>query len=74
MHYVKDGQMPFHYTATIKMMIEIAQGMEDLHRCGLIHEDFKASNIFVTPLMLDSFAYGLEKVLVLIYFYQDWGL
>ncbi|CAM6050831.1 unnamed protein product [Sphagnum compactum] len=73
MHYVKDGQMPFHYTATIKMMMEIAQGMEDLHRCGLIHEDLQASNIFVTPLMLDSFANGLEQVLVLIYFYIKIG-
>jgi serine/threonine protein kinase len=73
MHYVKDGQMPFHYTATIKMMMEIAQGMEDLHRCGPIYEDLKASNIFVTPLMLDSFANGLEQVLVLIYFYIKIG-
>ncbi len=73
MHYVKDGQMPFHYTATIKMMMEIAQGMEDLHRCGLIHEELKASNIFVAPLMLDSFPNGLEQVLVLIYFYINIG-
>jgi serine/threonine protein kinase len=73
MHYVKDGQMPFHYTATIKMMMEIAQGMEDLHRCGLIHKDLKASNIFVTPLMLGSFANGLEQALVLIYFYIKIG-
>jgi serine/threonine protein kinase len=65
--------MPFHYTATIKMMMEIAQGMEDLHRCGLIHEDLKASNIFVTPPMLDSFANGLEQVLVLIYFHIKIG-
>jgi serine/threonine protein kinase len=73
MHYVKDGQMPIHYIATTKMMMEIAKGMEDLHRCGLIHEDLKASNIFVTPLMLDSFANGLEHILVLIYFYIKIG-
>ncbi len=53
MPYV-DGQMPFDYSDTIKMMIDISQGMQDLHRCGLIHRDLKAANIFVTPLPLDS--------------------
>jgi hypothetical protein len=53
MPYV-DGQMPFDYSDTIKMMIDIAQGMQDLHSCGLIHRDLKAANILVTPLPLDS--------------------
>jgi serine/threonine protein kinase len=53
MPYV-DGQMPFDYSDTIKMMIDISQGMQDLHRCGLIHRDLKAANILVTPLPLDS--------------------
>jgi serine/threonine protein kinase len=53
MPYV-DGQMPFDYSDTIKMMIDISQGMQDLHSCGLIHRDLKASNILVTALPLDS--------------------
>jgi serine/threonine protein kinase len=31
------------------MMPSIAYGMSQLHGCGLIHKDFKASNIFVLP-------------------------
>ncbi|CAK9201894.1 unnamed protein product [Sphagnum troendelagicum] len=38
-----DGRMPFDYSDTtpIKMMMDIARGMEDLHSCGLIHRDLK---------------------------------
>jgi len=46
--------MPFDYINTITMMLHIAEGMEDLHRCGLIHADLKASNILVTTLIMDS--------------------
>ncbi len=49
MSYLEDGEMPFDYNNTITMMLSIAQGMEDLHRCDLIHADLKASNILVTP-------------------------
>ncbi|CAM6050974.1 unnamed protein product [Sphagnum compactum] len=34
MHYVKDGQMLFDYIDTIKMMMDIERGMEDLHSTG----------------------------------------
>jgi serine/threonine protein kinase len=51
--YLEDGQMPFDYNNTITMMMHIAQGMEDLHGCGLIHADLKASNILVTPMTMD---------------------
>lgn len=54
MNYLTDGQMPFEYTQTIRMMIRIAQGMEDLHRCGCIHGDLKASNILVKPVLTKS--------------------
>jgi serine/threonine protein kinase len=40
-----DGCTPFPYEEAISMMMEIAEGMEDLHRCDLIHGDLKASNI-----------------------------
>ncbi len=53
MSYLEDGQMPFDYNNTITMMMHIAQGMEDLHRCDLIHGDLKASNILVTPVIMD---------------------
>jgi serine/threonine protein kinase len=52
MRYLEDGHMPFDYSNTITMMLHIAQGMEDLHRCDLIHADLKASNILVTPVIL----------------------
>jgi serine/threonine protein kinase len=53
MSYLEDGQMPFDYNNTIAMMMDIAQGMEDLHRCDSIHGDLKASNILVTPVIMD---------------------
>ncbi|CAM6052161.1 unnamed protein product [Sphagnum compactum] len=76
MHYVKDPQMPFEYSDTIKMMIDIARGMEDLHSCGLIHRDLKASNVLVTPLSLNSRlgeVIGLEEALESLYFYVKIG-
>jgi serine/threonine protein kinase len=38
---------PFRYDEAISMMIDIAEGMQDLHGCDLIHGDLKASNILV---------------------------
>jgi serine/threonine protein kinase len=76
MHYVKDPQMPFEYSDTIKMMIDIARGMEDLHSCGLIHRDLKASNVLVTPLSLNSClgeVIGLKEPLESLYFYVKIG-
>jgi serine/threonine protein kinase len=76
MHYVKDGQMPFDYIDTIKMMMDIARGMEDLHSCGLIHRDLKAANILVTLLSLNprhGEVIGLEQDLESLYFYVKVG-
>ncbi|CAK9203746.1 unnamed protein product [Sphagnum troendelagicum] len=53
MRYLEDGQMPFDSNQTISMMMDIAQGMEDLHRCDLIHADLKASNILVYPVLME---------------------
>jgi serine/threonine protein kinase len=39
--------MPFFYPTAIRLMLSIASGMEDLHRCGLMHRDLKASNVLV---------------------------
>ncbi|CAM6029168.1 unnamed protein product [Sphagnum balticum] len=75
-----DGQMPFDYSDTIKMLIDISQGMQDLHSCGLIHRDLKAANILVTPLPLDSHlgevlieSVELEQDLESFYFYVRIG-
>jgi serine/threonine protein kinase len=68
--------MPFDYSDTIKMMMDIARGMEDLHSCGLIHRDLKASNVLVTPLSLNSRpaeVIGLEQALESLYFYVKIG-
>jgi len=76
MHYVEDPQMPFEYSDTIKMMIDIARGMEDLHSCGLIHRDLKASNVLVTPLSLNSClgeVIGLKEAFQSLYFYVKIG-
>ncbi|CAK9203744.1 unnamed protein product [Sphagnum troendelagicum] len=42
-----DGCIPLGYNEIVAMMLEVAQGMEDLHGCNLIHADLKASNILV---------------------------
>jgi hypothetical protein len=47
-----NAPMPFDYINIITMMLRIAEGMKDLHRCGLIHADLKASNILVTPVII----------------------
>jgi len=79
MPYV-DGQMPFDYRDTIKMMRDISQGMQDLHSCGLIHRDLKAANILISPLPLDSHvgevlieSVELEQDLDSFYFYVRIG-
>jgi serine/threonine protein kinase len=74
--YLEDGQMPFDYYNTITMMMQIAQGMEDLHRCDLIHADLKASNILVTPVIMDPEGEevdGSQQALESMYFYVKIG-
>ncbi|KAH9541027.1 hypothetical protein CY35_14G038000 [Sphagnum magellanicum] len=69
---LEDGQMPFDYYNTITMMMQIAQGMEDLHQCDLIHADLKASNILVTPVIMDPQGEevdGSQQGLESMYFY-----
>jgi tRNA A-37 threonylcarbamoyl transferase component Bud32 len=68
---LEKGGMPFDYSNTITMMMHIAQGMEDLHSCDLIHADLKASNILVTTLIMDCEEEdnGLEQVSESMYFY-----
>ncbi|CAM6058222.1 unnamed protein product [Sphagnum tenellum] len=76
MSCLEDGQRPFDYNNTITMMMHIAQGMEDLHRCGLIHADLKASNILVTPVIMDPREVevdGSQQVSESLYFYMKIG-
>jgi hypothetical protein len=68
--------MPFDYINIITMMLHIAQGMEDLHRCGLIHADLKASNILVTPVIMDcreEEVDGWQETSESLYFYVKIG-
>jgi len=74
--YLEDGQMPFDYNNTITMMMNIAQGMEHLHGCDLIHGDLKASNILVTPVIMDpngGEVDGSQQATELMYFYVKIG-
>jgi serine/threonine protein kinase len=76
MGYLEDGQMPFEYNNALTMMMHIAQGMEDLHRCDLIHADLKASNILVTPVIMDpegGKVDGQEQTLESMYFHVKIG-
>jgi len=41
--------MPFPYNSTLRIMEQIALGMENLCEIGITHRDLKASNIFVLP-------------------------
>jgi serine/threonine protein kinase len=72
---LEKGGMPFDYNNTITMMMHIAQGMEDLHSCDLIHADLKASNILVTTLIMDNEEddNGLDQVSESMYFYVKIG-
>ncbi|CAK9219007.1 unnamed protein product [Sphagnum troendelagicum] len=44
---LKLAGMPFFYNTAVRLMLSIASGMEDLHECGLMHRDLKASNVLV---------------------------
>ncbi|CAK9261688.1 unnamed protein product [Sphagnum jensenii] len=50
MRYLEDGKTPFAYKDTIMMMMEIARGMEELHRYDFIHT--QASNILVRHVVM----------------------
>jgi serine/threonine protein kinase len=54
--------MPFPDYDTLKMILEIVEGMEYLHSLGFIHRDLKASNIFVRPTItaaVDVYGFGM---------------
>ncbi|CAK9203768.1 unnamed protein product [Sphagnum troendelagicum] len=71
-----NSRMPFDYINIITMTLHIAQGMEDLHRCGLIHADLKASNILVTSVIMDfreEEVDGWQETSESLYFYVKIG-
>ncbi|CAN5958990.1 unnamed protein product [Sphagnum jensenii] len=57
-----DRWMPFSYDQSISMMMEIAEGMQDLHGCDLIHGDLKASNILVYVELMEGASWQDDEV------------
>ncbi len=42
------------YQEKILILKAIASGMKELHGCGFIHKDLKASNVLVSPILFES--------------------
>jgi len=42
------------YQEKIIILRAIASGMKELHGCGFIHKDLKASNVLVSPILFES--------------------
>jgi serine/threonine protein kinase len=51
------------YRDQLEIMRAIANGMKQLHECGLIHKDLKASNILVSPLLQRGWRTPLKRPL-----------
>jgi serine/threonine protein kinase len=51
------------YRDQLEIMRAIANGMKQLHECGLIHKDLKASNILVSPLLRHGWRTPLKRPL-----------
>lgn len=45
-----DGQSPLPVPRVLSLMLQLAQGLEAVHRAGIVHADLKSSNIMVSPL------------------------
>jgi serine/threonine protein kinase len=44
-----DPEAFFELPVAVDIMLQIAQGMEDLHRKGIVHSDLNPSNILINP-------------------------
>ncbi|KAH9554862.1 hypothetical protein CY35_08G085200 [Sphagnum magellanicum] len=51
------------YRDQLEIMRAIANGMKQLHECGLIHKDLKASNILVSPQLRHGWRTPLKRPL-----------
>lgn len=45
-----DGQSPLPVPRVLGLMLQLAQGLEAVHRAGIVHADLKSSNIMISPL------------------------
>jgi serine/threonine protein kinase len=45
-----DEQSPLPVPRVLSLMLQLAQGLEAVHRAGIVHADLKSSNIMISPL------------------------
>lgn len=45
-----ENQSPLPVPRVLSLMLQLAQGLEAVHRAGIVHADLKSSNIMVSPL------------------------
>jgi serine/threonine protein kinase len=53
-NFIDHKNLRLSYKDKIVILRAIARGMEELHGCGFIHKDLKASNVLVSPIPIES--------------------
>jgi serine/threonine protein kinase len=53
---VTNGTPPFSFRTTLYILYQIAVGMENMHKFGLLHRDLKAANVLVVNKAISDYA------------------